>query len=92
MNVHTTKKDSENNGLYCKNAHTEKRLWEDYMYGFCIRGPSWDKVHLKTIVNTEDDDLETLANYGIIPGSSAPDTKVICHKCGNRGHKSDVCK
>lgn len=80
------------NGLNCKNAHNEKQLCEDYLYGFCIRGPNCDKVHIKTLVSIDDDNLEILANFGISPTPTAPDTKAICHRCGNRGHKSDVCK
>lgn len=80
------------NGLNCKNAHNKKKLCEDYLYGFCIRGPTCDKMHIKSLVSIDDDNLEILANFGITSAQAAPDTKAICHRCGNRGHKSDVCK
>ena len=86
------RKDFVNNGLNCKHAHTERQLWEDYLYGFCIRGPNWDKIHLKSLVSIDDENLEALANFGVSASAPAPDTKAIWHKCGNRGHKSDVCK
>ena len=74
------------------NAHVEKQLWEDYLYGFWIKGPNWDKVHLKSLVSAEDDKYETLANIGQSNYVTTTDTKAICHRCGDRGHKSDVCK
>lgn len=80
------------NGMGCKNAHTEKQLCEDYLYGFCIKGPNWEKVHLKSLVSTDDDKFEVLANIGVQAQSSTTDTKAICHRCGNRGHKSDRCE
>jgi hypothetical protein len=80
------------NGRNCKNAHNEKQLCEDYLYGFWIRGPNWDKVHNKVLVSMDDDNLEILANFGVTGAQTAPDTKAICHRWGNRGHKSDVCK
>ena len=80
------------NGAYCKNSHKEKELCTDYIYGFCIRGPSWNKMHLKTLISIDDDNLETLANYGLQFSKFAPDTKAIWHSWGNRGHKSDICK
>jgi hypothetical protein len=79
------------NGLNCKNAHSEKQICEDYLYGFCIRGPNCIKIHLRSLVSIDDDNLEILANFGVANIHTAPDTKAICHRCGNRGHKSDVC-
>lgn len=47
---------------------------------------------MKSLVSIDDENLEALANFGVSTNAPAPDTKAICHKCGNRGHKSDVCK
>lgn len=80
------------NGRNCKNAHISQEICEDYLYGFCIRGPNWDKAHIKSLVSVDDENLEVLANVGVTSAQTAPDTKAICHKWGNRGHKSDVCK
>ena len=56
------------NGPQCKNLHRRREICENYVYGFCPKGPNCEKVHLKSIISPEDDNLQVLANFGIIQG------------------------
>jgi len=71
--------------------------------GFCPYGNNCHHKHLKLIIIEQQSSLKQLANYpdqedwvqSTGPynpkGSSIPNMSVVCHNCGQKGHKSTYC-
>jgi len=73
-----------------------------YLAGFCPYGPNCNQKHLKSVVIDEQASLRMLANFpdseNWVQHSFTANHKgqhglqqVICHNCGEPGHKSTFC-
>lgn len=81
-------------------ASREKKksnICRDYMAGFCPYGPYCEHIHLKAVIIDEMTTLKQLANFPDSENwpknrSFRIHDKVVCHNCGERGHKSTYCQ
>eukprot|EP00455_Lapot_gusevi_P003300 TRINITY_DN11357_c0_g2_i2.p1 TRINITY_DN11357_c0_g2~~TRINITY_DN11357_c0_g2_i2.p1 ORF type:complete len:306 (-),score=25.21 TRINITY_DN11357_c0_g2_i2:264-1181(-) len=63
-------------GPHCRNRHVRKQACANYLAGFCPLGPNCELGHPKYELPAED-------GRGVTP--------IICHKCGNSGHRAANC-
>jgi len=78
-------------GLQCRHRHTKKMACENYLAGFCPEGPKCQFGHPKWEIPEHDDRLlpPGAGNFG--GGPMKFRSPIICHKCGNVGHKAANC-
>lgn len=50
-------------GIECSFNHFYKKICENYVYGFCPKGPECEKEHVKTVIADIDVTLKQLANF-----------------------------
>eukprot|EP00003_Mantamonas_plastica_P024402 TRINITY_DN4538_c0_g2_i6.p1 TRINITY_DN4538_c0_g2~~TRINITY_DN4538_c0_g2_i6.p1 ORF type:complete len:294 (+),score=49.61 TRINITY_DN4538_c0_g2_i6:201-1082(+) len=68
-------------GPRCRHKHDYKEPCQNYLDGFCPKGPECPYGHPKFELPT-DDELLALSRHR---------TALICHKCGEPGHKGSDC-
>lgn len=74
-----------------------------YLAGFCPYGPKCNQKHLKLVIIDDQASLKELANFpdeenwklhASTSSKTAPlgyNHAVICHNCGQKGHKATYC-
>ncbi|XP_067671047.1 cleavage and polyadenylation specificity factor subunit 4-like [Haliotis asinina] len=66
-------------GPNCKNRHVRRLICQSYVNGFCIEGPSCKYQHPKFDLPVSD------------PVQLAKKASIVCHFCGETGHKVLNC-
>lgn len=66
-------------GPNCKNRHVRRLVCQNYLCGFCLDGSKCKYVHPRYDLPVMD------------PNPQTKKTMVICHTCGEFGHKSMNC-
>ncbi|XP_074648002.1 cleavage and polyadenylation specificity factor subunit 4-like [Tubulanus polymorphus] len=66
-------------GPNCKNRHVRRVICPNYLCGFCPEGPNCKFMHPKFDIPSTD------------PNDKTRKTLLICHYCGEFGHKANSC-
>lgn len=66
-------------GPKCKNRHVRRVLCQCYLQGFCLDGPKCKFMHPNFDLPTYD------------PTTQAKKATIVCHMCGETGHKAISC-
>lgn len=66
-------------GPGCKNRHVRRVICQCYLNGFCLDGPNCKYVHPRFDIPAPD------------PQMIAKKLSIVCHMCGNAGHKAAFC-
>ncbi|XP_064617762.1 cleavage and polyadenylation specificity factor subunit 4-like [Liolophura sinensis] len=66
-------------GPNCKNRHVRRVICLCYLNGFCLEGPNCKFMHPKFDLPTSD------------PVAQAKKASIVCHFCGETGHKAANC-
>ncbi|XP_064629055.1 cleavage and polyadenylation specificity factor subunit 4-like [Lineus longissimus] len=67
-------------GPLCKNRHSRRVICPNYLSGFCLEGKECKFVHPSFDLPGPD------------PVSQAKKMNIICHNCGESGHKATFCQ
>ncbi|KAL4240677.1 Cleavage and polyadenylation specificity factor subunit 4 [Mactra antiquata] len=65
-------------GPNCKNRHVRRLICQNYLCGFCLDGPKCKFMHPTYDLPVADEKAKKF-------------TAVVCHNCGESGHKSYHC-
>lgn len=66
-------------GPNCRHRHTRRVMCINYMCGFCFDGPNCKFMHPKFELPIQD------------PAQQAKKATMLCHYCGEPGHKAAAC-
>lgn len=66
-------------GPNCKNRHVRRVICQCYLNGFCLDGPNCKYVHPRFDIPAPD------------PMLQAKKANIVCHVCGEAGHKAIHC-